>query len=87
MSKSLGLGRFAKLRGKLFIKDLHNVIDVGETYDADLKNKEHIEELTLQWGDETDDSLKDKDVLQMLQPSTNLKILSIFLYGRTSFPC
>ncbi|CAJ2645844.1 unnamed protein product [Trifolium pratense] len=89
--KNIGLSvrelrRFPKLRGKLFIKNLENVIDVVEAYDTNLKSKEHIEELTLQWGKETDDSLKDKDVLDMLQPSPNLKKLSIDLYGGTSFP-
>jgi hypothetical protein len=80
------LGRFPNLRGKLFIKNLENVIDVVGAYDTNLKSKEHIEELTIQWGKETDDSLKDKDVLDMLQPSPNLKKLSIDLYGGTSFP-
>ncbi|RHN66164.1 putative P-loop containing nucleoside triphosphate hydrolase, leucine-rich repeat domain, L [Medicago truncatula] len=81
------LARFPKLQGKLFIKNLQNVIDVVEAYDADLKSKEHIEELTLQWGIETDDSLKGKDVLDMLKPPVNLNRLNIALYGGTSFPC
>ncbi|AES69724.1 putative P-loop containing nucleoside triphosphate hydrolase, leucine-rich repeat domain, L [Medicago truncatula] len=90
--KSVGLSvrelaRFPKLQGKLFIKNLQNVIDVVEAYDADLKSKEHIEELTLHWGDETDDSLKGKDVLDMLKPPVNLNRLNIDMYGGTSFPC
>ena len=80
------LARFPKLQGKLFIKNLQNVIDVVEAYDADLKTKEHIKELTLQWGGETDDSLKGKDVLDMLKPPVNLNSLNIDLYGGTSFP-
>ncbi|AES69770.1 putative disease resistance RPP13-like protein 1 isoform X1 [Medicago truncatula] len=80
------LARFPKLQGKLFIKNLQNVIDVAEAYDADLKSKEHIEELTLQWGVETDDPLKGKDVLDMLKPPVNLNRLNIDLYGGTSFP-
>ncbi|AES69765.1 putative P-loop containing nucleoside triphosphate hydrolase, leucine-rich repeat domain, L [Medicago truncatula] len=80
------LARFPKLQGKLFIKNLQNVIDVVEAYDADLKSKEHIEELTLQWGVETDDSLKEKDVLDMLIPPVNLNRLNIYFYGGTSFP-
>ncbi|PNX87312.1 putative CC-NBS-LRR resistance protein, partial [Trifolium pratense] len=63
------LGRFPNLRGKLFIKNLQNVNDVAEAYDTNLKSKEHIEELTLHWGIESDDSLKGKEVLDMLQPS------------------
>ncbi|CAK8564996.1 unnamed protein product [Lathyrus sativus] len=89
--KNIGLSirelvKFPKLQGKLFIKNLQNVIDVMEASDANLKSKEHIEELTLQWGKEADDSLKGKDVLNKLQPTSNLKKLSIDLYGGTSFP-
>ncbi|XP_058721465.1 putative disease resistance RPP13-like protein 1 [Vicia villosa] len=80
------LGMFPMLRGKLFIKNLQNVIDVMEASDTNLKRKEHIEELTLQWGEEVDDSLKVKEVLSKLQPSPTLKKLSIDLYGGTSFP-
>ncbi|CAJ2639059.1 unnamed protein product [Trifolium pratense] len=71
------LGRFPNLQ---------NVNDVAEAYDTNLKSKEHIEELTLHWGIESDDSLKGKEVLDMLQPSANLKKLKIDLYGGTSFP-
>ncbi|MCH79577.1 CC-NBS-LRR resistance protein [Trifolium medium] len=80
------LARFPKLRGKLVIKNLHNVIDVGEACDTNLKRKNCIEELTLQWGDEIDDSLKGKNVLDILQPPINLKRLNIGLYCGTSFP-
>ncbi|XP_058765126.1 putative disease resistance RPP13-like protein 1 isoform X2 [Vicia villosa] len=80
------LRKFPNLRGKLFIKNLQNVIDVMEASDINLKSKEHIEELTLQWGKETEDSLNERNVLDMLQPSTSLKKLSIDMYGGTRFP-
>ncbi|CAK8565005.1 unnamed protein product [Lathyrus sativus] len=80
------LGKFPKLRGKVVIKNLQNVIDVMEASDTNLKSKEHIEELTLQWGEETDDTLNERNVLDMLQPSANLEELSIISYGGTSFP-
>ncbi|XP_058765301.1 putative disease resistance RPP13-like protein 1 [Vicia villosa] len=80
------LGKFPKLRGKLLIKNLQNVNDVMEVSGTNLKSKEHIEELTLQWGKETDDTLNEKNVLDMLEPSTNLEKLSIVSYGGTSFP-
>ncbi|KAI5410570.1 hypothetical protein KIW84_055904, partial [Lathyrus oleraceus] len=38
------------------------------------------------WGKETEDTLNERNVLDMLQPSANLKILSIGLYGGTHFP-
>ncbi|CAK8565007.1 unnamed protein product [Lathyrus sativus] len=80
------LGKFPKLRGKLVIKNLQNVIDVMEASDTNLKSKEHIGKLTLQWDEETDDTLNERNVLDMLQPSANLEKLSIISYGGTSFP-
>ncbi|CAL5201625.1 unnamed protein product [Lathyrus oleraceus] len=80
------IGKFPNLRGELFIKNLQNVIDVMEASDTNLKSKEHIEVLTLQWGKETDDTLNERNVLDMLQPSSNLKKLTIDLYGGTHFP-
>jgi hypothetical protein len=77
------LGKFPYLRGKLSIENLHNVIDVSEACDANLKSKEHFEEVELYF----EDSPKDKVVLDVLQPSINLKKLTIGLYGGTSFPC
>ncbi|CAL5201674.1 unnamed protein product [Lathyrus oleraceus] len=80
------LKNFPHLQGKLTIKNLHNVIDAKEAHDANLKNKEKIEDLELLWGKHSEDSLKVKMMLDMLQPSTNLKSLKIDLYGGTSFP-
>lgn len=39
------LRKFPNLRGRLRIQNLHNVIDFNEACDANLKSKEHIEEL------------------------------------------
>ena len=77
---------FTHLQGRFNIKNLHNVIDAMEAYDADLKRKDHIEELELQWGTQTEDSKREMDVLDALRPSINLKTLRIDLYGGTSFP-
>ncbi|XP_004516528.1 putative disease resistance RPP13-like protein 1 [Cicer arietinum] len=80
------LGKFPNLQGKLCIKNLHNVIDAVDASDANMRSKEHIEELELQWSKQTEDSRMEKDVLDMLKPSLNLNKLSIDLYGGTSFP-
>jgi hypothetical protein len=80
------LGKFPNLQGKLCIQKLHNVNDFVEAYGANLKSKEHIEELILRWSELTEDSQTAKAVLDALQPSTNLKKLSIDLYGGTSIP-
>lgn len=80
------VGKFPNLRGKLCIKNLQNVIDAIEAYDVNMRKKEHIEELELQWSKQTEVSRTEKDVLDMLQPSFNLRKLIIRLYGGTSFP-
>ncbi|XP_028221777.1 putative disease resistance RPP13-like protein 1 isoform X1 [Glycine soja] len=80
------LRKFPYLQGTLSILRLQNVVDPKDAVQADLKKKEHIEELTLEWGSEPQDSQIEKDVLQNLQPSTNLKKLSIRYYSGTSFP-
>ncbi|XP_027192844.2 LOW QUALITY PROTEIN: putative disease resistance RPP13-like protein 1 [Cicer arietinum] len=80
------LGKFPNLQGELCIKNLHNVIDAVDASDANMRSKEHIEELELQWSKQTEDSRMEKDVLDMLKPSLNLNKLSIDLYGGTSFP-
>ncbi|KAL5078101.1 hypothetical protein RYX36_017085 [Vicia faba] len=80
------LEKFPNLQGKFTIKNLHNVVDAKEAEEANLKNKEKIEELELIWGKQSEDSIKVKVVLEMLQPPINLKSLKINLYGGTSFP-
>ncbi|PNX95461.1 NBS-LRR resistance protein [Trifolium pratense] len=80
------LRKFRHLQGKLTIKNLHNVVDDTEAEDANLISKDKIEELELLWGKQSEDSLKVKLVLDMLQPPINLKSLKIDLYGGTSFP-
>ncbi|XP_058721399.1 putative disease resistance RPP13-like protein 1 [Vicia villosa] len=78
--------KFPNLQGKFTIKNLNNIVDAKEAEDANLKNKEKIEELELIWGKESEDSLNVKIVLEMLRPPINLKSLVIDLYGGTSFP-
>ncbi|KAL5078090.1 hypothetical protein RYX36_017074 [Vicia faba] len=80
------LEKFPNLQGKFTIKNLHNVVDAKEAEEANLKTKEKIEELELIWGKQSEDSIKVKVVLEMLQPPINLKSLKINLYGGTSFP-
>ncbi|XP_058788535.1 putative disease resistance RPP13-like protein 1 [Vicia villosa] len=80
------LRKFPNLQGKFTIKNLNNIIDAKEAEDANLKNKEKIEKLELIWGKQSEDSLKVKIVLEMLQPPINLKSLVIDLYGGTRFP-
>jgi len=60
--------------------------DAKEAHYANLKSKVQIEDLELLWGKHSEDSLKVKVVLDMLQPPMKLKSLKIDFYGGTSFP-
>ncbi|CAK8532740.1 unnamed protein product [Lathyrus sativus] len=82
------LGKLPHLHGKLSISQLQNVNDPFEADRANIKMKEHIDELALEW--DCDNTFQDSQiksvVLEHLQPSTNLKSLTIKGYGGVSFP-
>ncbi|RXI05182.1 hypothetical protein DVH24_006439 [Malus domestica] len=81
------LRELSHLRGKLSILKLRNVLDLEDAVRANLKNKKDLKELELAWGDEdTNDSEKERHVLDKLQPSVNLEKLAISFYGGISFP-
>ncbi|XP_058721784.1 putative disease resistance protein At3g14460 [Vicia villosa] len=82
------LGNLPHLRGKLSISQLQNVDDPFEVVRANIKMKEKIDELSLEWdcGSAFQDSQIKSVVLEKLQPSTNLKSLTIKGYGGISFP-
>ncbi|XP_062016839.1 putative disease resistance RPP13-like protein 1 isoform X2 [Rosa rugosa] len=75
-----------QLRGTLWISGLRHIVHVT---DAIMRKKKHLDELVLEWGGksgDTDDTQKQRDVLENLQPHTNLKKLEIRSYGGTRFP-
>ncbi|XP_009369584.3 putative disease resistance RPP13-like protein 1 [Pyrus x bretschneideri] len=75
------------LQGRLHISNLHNVVHVVDALEANLKDKKELKDLELEWGKEdADDSQKERDVLDKLQPCINLEKLTIRFYGGTSFP-
>ncbi|KAI9077508.1 hypothetical protein K1719_040530 [Acacia pycnantha] len=80
------LKRLPHLQGKLSILNLQNVVDSMDALEANLKRRENIEELVLEWDCDAQDSQVMKNVFNMLQPSTNLKRLTIKHYGGTRFP-
>jgi Leucine-rich repeat (LRR) protein len=81
------LRKFPHLQGKLSISKLQNVTDLSDAIQANLEKKGEIHELTLEWDrDTTEDSQMERLVLEQLQPSTNLKKLTIQFFGGTSFP-
>lgn len=81
------LGELSDLHGSLFIHNIEHV-SYGDSGKAKLKEKEFLEKLILEWGEngDTDDSQHEKDILDRLQPHTNLKELDIYNYLGTEFP-
>ncbi|ONI20916.1 hypothetical protein PRUPE_2G040700 [Prunus persica] len=81
------LGELPHLGGKLSILQLRNIVDTRDALQANLKDKKDLKELELEWGGEdADDSQKEKDVLEKLQPCVNLEKLTISGYGGKDFP-
>ncbi|VVA29483.1 PREDICTED: putative disease resistance [Prunus dulcis] len=79
------LKEFQHLHGTLRIAGLQNIVHAEDALKSNMREKEHLNELILQWGCNSNDSEKDRQVLNNLQPHTNLKELTICSYGSTSF--
>ncbi|XP_077249411.1 putative disease resistance protein RGA3 [Tasmannia lanceolata] len=71
------------LRGAIEISHLDRVRNGEEAKVANLKNKKHLCQLTFSWKTSSED---DQEVLESLQPHTNLEILRIYGYGGVHFP-
>ncbi|CAN6696536.1 unnamed protein product [Malus baccata var. baccata] len=78
------LRELSHLGGKISIFNLLNVVGA---IDALLKDKKDLNEVELSWGRVvSNDSVKERYVLERLQPSVNLVKLTIRFYGGISFP-
>ncbi|KAA8515662.1 hypothetical protein F0562_018727 [Nyssa sinensis] len=76
------------LRGMLSIKGLENV-KLGtskEQRKPNLKAKQYLRDLELEWKPENEDADADTTVLEDLQPHSNLKTLYIIGFGGFRFP-
>ncbi|KAF5470726.1 hypothetical protein F2P56_011223 [Juglans regia] len=83
------LGKLEYIGGNLSIENLQNVKSPADALDARLKDKKHLEDLTLDYLDNTSSNISKSDqitVLKSLKPHTNLKSLRINKYGGKSFP-
>ncbi|KAB2604109.1 disease resistance RPP13-like protein 1 [Pyrus ussuriensis x Pyrus communis] len=78
------LRELSHLGGKISILNLQNAVGA---IDVLLKDKKDLKEVELAWGPEvSDDSVKERHVLERLQPWVNLVKLTIMRYGGTCFP-
>jgi len=88
-SRELGIQQLGELNldGSLSILDLRNILNSVDALEANLKNKTHLVALTLEWGWNRNsiDSKKEEEVIENLQPSKNLKKLSLYRYGGKRF--
>ncbi|XP_058756471.1 putative disease resistance protein RGA1 [Vicia villosa] len=82
--------RDLNLRGKLKIKGLKDVGSLSDAQDANLTAKKELQEVCMSWNinDEITEipSFSSEQVLEGLQPHTNLKSLKIRYYNGLCFP-
>ncbi|CBI40165.3 unnamed protein product, partial [Vitis vinifera] len=77
------------LRGKLFISGLHNIVNIRDVKEVNLKGRHNIEELTMEWSSDFEDSRNETNelaVFKLLQPHESLKKLVVVCYGGLTFP-
>ncbi|KAK3010253.1 hypothetical protein RJ639_011584 [Escallonia herrerae] len=79
----------SNLRGALSIIGLHSVMDAQDAREANLTCKQGLEKLEMVWISDFDDSrneMIEREVIELLKPSTNLRILEVKHYGGVEFP-
>uniref|UniRef100_A0A2N9GCX1 NB-ARC domain-containing protein n=1 Tax=Fagus sylvatica TaxID=28930 RepID=A0A2N9GCX1_FAGSY len=80
------LGGILYLHGTLCISKLQYIVSMKDAAEAGLVEKTQLDELVLEWSDNTVNPENDGDVLEQLVPHTNLKKLIISFYCGTRFP-
>ncbi|XP_057781732.1 putative disease resistance protein RGA3 [Salvia miltiorrhiza] len=80
------LGSLNNLKGGLRIRNLERVHDKEEARKANLFQKSKILKLRLEWGNEREGERNDENVLEGLQPHSDLKKLKISGYKGSRFP-
>ncbi|KAJ8770870.1 hypothetical protein K2173_021785 [Erythroxylum novogranatense] len=80
------LGKLLHIGGSLSIWNLRDVKHTQYACEANLKSKKHLKELTLEWKENTNDTMHDNAVLGGLQPHPDVERISLYGYGGMSFP-
>ncbi|XP_077233679.1 putative disease resistance protein RGA3 [Tasmannia lanceolata] len=76
-----------ELRGGIHILQLENVMNTKESEEANLKEKQYLDGLWLEWSNDISrDGGVDEEVLKGLRPHSSIRKLQITFYGGVSFP-
>ncbi|KAL3354673.1 hypothetical protein AABB24_019022 [Solanum stoloniferum] len=82
------LGEVHNLYGSLSVVELQNVVDRREAVKAKMREKNHVDKLSLAWSKSSsvDNSQTERDILDELRPHKNIKEVEITGYRGTKFP-
>ncbi|XP_049387932.1 putative disease resistance RPP13-like protein 1 [Solanum stenotomum] len=82
------LGEAQNLYGSLSVVELQNVVDRKEAGKAKMREKNHVDKLSLEWSESSsaDNSQTERDILDELRPHKNIKEVEITGYRGTKFP-
>ncbi|KAH0747625.1 hypothetical protein KY285_009282 [Solanum tuberosum] len=82
------LGEAQNLYGSLSVVELQNVVDRREAVKAKMREKNHVDKLSLEWSESSsaDNSQTERDILDELRPHKNIKEVEIIGYRGTTFP-
>ncbi|KAH0746997.1 hypothetical protein KY285_008654 [Solanum tuberosum] len=82
------LGEAQNLYGSLSVVELENVVDRREAVKAKMREKNHVDKLSLEWSESSsaDNSQTERDILDELSPHKNIKEVEIIGYKGTTFP-
>ncbi|XP_055834856.1 putative disease resistance RPP13-like protein 1 [Solanum dulcamara] len=81
------LGELQNLYGSLSILEMQNVVDRSSVLKGNMREKNHVEKLSLQWSESStaENSQTERDILDELCPHTNIIELQITGYRGTKF--
>ncbi|KAH0746910.1 hypothetical protein KY285_008567 [Solanum tuberosum] len=82
------LGEAQNLYRSLSVVELQNVVDRREAVKAKMREKNHVDKLSLEWSKSSsaDNSKTERDILDDLCPHKNIKEVEITGYRGTTFP-
>ncbi|KAH0746911.1 hypothetical protein KY285_008568 [Solanum tuberosum] len=82
------LGEAQNLYGSVSVVELQNVVDRREAVKAKMREKNHVDKLSLEWSESSsaDNSQTERDILDELRPHKNIKGVEITGYRGTKFP-